>query len=124
MADAAPAVAGWTADIEAVRAIAPAAVEGEGGQVKITREELLMLKRAAEEGAGLASEKRKREDNTFDSGRWEQMLEEHQDATMAKIEKQKKEIKLRIRLPPAQRGYNLIQLLLYPPRDYYMFSGP
>ena len=32
--------------------------------------------------------------------------------------------KLRIRLPPAQRGYNLIQLLLYPPRDYYMFSGP
>jgi hypothetical protein len=92
MADAAPAVAGWTADIEAVRAIAPEAVEGEGSQVKITREELLMLKRAAEEGAGLASEKRKREDNTFDSGRWEQMLEEHQDATMAKIEKQKKEI--------------------------------
>ena len=55
MADAAPAVAGWTADIEAVRAIAPAAVEGEGGQGKITREELLMLKKVAEEGAGLAS---------------------------------------------------------------------
>ena len=38
------------------------AVAGEGSQVVITKEELLMLKKAAEEGQGLASEKRKRDD--------------------------------------------------------------